>query len=149
MRTTWILGLTAALCLGLTGSASGQTYEIDYASYDVTLTDSQGVKTELTEFGFWTGPNILVAYRGDSKVEIPFRRIRTLEIQKYLPVKGHSPATVTTKQGKTYKVEIERFDGQRYLGGKSEFGSLRIQLKSIARLELKRLSHTTPDNPRE
>ena len=149
MRTTWILGLTAALCLALTSSASGQTYEIDYASYDVTLTDSQGVKTELTDFGFWTGPNILVAHRGDSKVEIPFRRIRTLEIQKYLPVKGYSPATVTTKEGKTYKLEIERFEGQRYLGGKSEFGSLRIQLMRISKLELKRLSHTTPDDPRE
>jgi len=146
MRKTWILGLTAAMCLLLTTAASAQTYEIDYASYDVTLTDTQGVKTELTDFGFWTGPNILVALRGDSKVQIPFRRIRSLEIKSYIPVKGYSPATVTTKQGKTYQLQIERFEGQRYLGGKSEFGSLRIQLMRISKLDLKRLSHTTPDD---
>ncbi|MDJ0522350.1 MAG: hypothetical protein QNJ90_09810 [Planctomycetota bacterium] len=148
MRALWTLGIAAAVCLLATSASAGTIYEIDYATYDVTLTDTKGVKTDLTEFGFWTGPNILVAQRGDAKVTIPFRRIRSLTIGKYLPVKGYSPATVTTKKGKTYKLEIERFEGQRYLGGKSEFGSLRIRLMRISKLELKRLSHTVPDAPR-
>ena len=107
MRALWTLGIAAVVCLLATSASAGTIYEIDYASYDVSLTDTQGVKTDLTEFGFWTGPNILVAQRGDAKVEIPFRRIRSLTIQKYIPVKGYSPATVTTKKGKTYKLEIE------------------------------------------
>ena len=146
MRAILATGLLAALILVLAGSAdAGRIYEIDYAGYDVSMTDSKGVETELSEFGFWTGPNILVARRGDAKVRIPFRRIRSLEIGKYLPVKGHSPATVVTKAGKTYKLQIERFEGQRYLSGKGEFGSLRIQLMLISKLKLKRLSHTDPD----
>lgn len=148
MRALWILGIAATVCLLATSASAGTLYEIDYASYDVTLTDSKGVKTDLTEFGFWTGPNILIAQRGDAKVEIPFRLIKSLEIQKYIPVKGYSPATVTTKKGKIYKLQIERFEGQRNLGGKTDFGSMRIRLISISKLSLKRLSHTTPDEPR-
>jgi hypothetical protein len=129
----------------LAGSASAEIHEVDYATWDVTLTDSKGVVTEMGDFGFWTGPNILVALRGDAKVRIPFRRIRTLEIGAYQPVQGYSPATVTTNSGQTYKLELERFEGQRFLGGKTEFGSMRIRLMQIRKLHLKRLSHTDPD----
>lgn len=142
MRALWGMGALAVLCLLATSASAGPIYEIDYAGWDVSLTDTKGVKTEVSEFAFWTGPNILIAKRGDSKIEIPFRKIKTLEIQKYIPVKGYSPATVTTKKGKTYKLQIERFEGQRYMGGKTEFGSLRIRLMQIAKLDLKRLSHT-------
>lgn len=146
MRMQLGIAILAAAVLTLAGSAAAEPlHEIDYATYDATLTDSKGVVTEVTDFGFWTGPNILVALRGDAKVSIPFRRIRTIEIGKYDPVQGHSPATVTTRTGRTYKVEIERFEGQRYLGGRSEIGSLRIQLMLISRLTLERLSHTDPD----
>lgn len=147
-RIIWTLGIAAVVCMLATSASAGTIYEVDYASYDVSLTDSKGVKTDLTEFGFWTGPNILVAQRGDAKVEIPFRKIRSLTIGKYIPVKGYSPASVTTKKGKTYKLELERFEGQRYLGGKTEFGSMRIRLQHISRLDLKRLSNTTPDDSR-
>lgn len=142
MRALWGMGALAVLCLLATVASAGPIYEIDYAGWDVTLTDTKGVKTEVSEFAFWTGPNILIAKRGDAKIEIPFRKIKTLEIAKYIPVKGYSPATVTTNKGKTYKLQIERFEGQRYMGGKTEFGSLRIRLMQIAKLELKRLSHT-------
>jgi hypothetical protein len=146
MKTLLGTGLLAAVVLLLPGSVLAETiHEIDYATYDATLTDSKGVKTDVTDLGFWTGPNILVAYRGDARVRIPFRRLRSLEIGKYDPVKGFSPATVTTRSGKSYKLQIERFDAQRYLSAKSEFGSLRIRLMRVTRLELKRLSHTEPD----
>ncbi len=151
MRALWTPSLVAALCLLATLGLPAHTasaveiHEIDYAGYDVTLTDSKNVTTEVSDFGFWTGPNILVAKRGDAKVEIPFRKIRSLTIGKYIPVKGHSPATLTTTRGKTYKLQIERFEGRRYMGGKTDFGSLRIQLMQISKLQIKRLSHTDPD----
>ncbi len=142
MRVLWTFGSLAVLCLLATTASAVPIYEIDYADYDVTVTDSKGVVTELSDFGFWTGPNILVAKRGDAKVEIPFRRMKSLEVGKYIPVKGHSPATVVTKKGKSYKLEIERFEGRRYVGGQTEFGSMRLQLMQIKKLVLKRLSHT-------
>ncbi|MDF1703132.1 MAG: hypothetical protein P1V36_18450 [Planctomycetota bacterium] len=145
MRAVWTTGLAAVLILVATSASAGTIYEIDYAGHDVTLTDSKGVTTELSDFGFWTGPNILVAKRGDAKVEIPFRRIRSLQISKYLPVKGHSPATVVTTKGKTYKLQLTRFEGRRFVGGKTDFGSMRLQLMQISKLNLKRLSHTDPN----
>jgi hypothetical protein len=142
MRTFAILGLAAVLCLAAATASAGTIHEIDYAGYDATMTDTKGITTEVTDFAFWTGPNILVARRGDAKVEIPFRKIRSLSISKYIPAKGHSPATVVTTKGKSYKLQIERFEGRRYMGAKTDFGSLRIQLMQISKLSLKRLSHT-------
>jgi hypothetical protein len=145
MRALYGIGAIAIVCLLATSASAGPIHEVDYAGWDVVLVDSKDVKTELSDFGFWTGPNILVAKRGDAKVEIPFRKIRSLEISKYIPVRGYSPATVTTKRGKTYKLQLERFDGRRFVGGKSDFGSLRIQLMLIKKLQFKRLSHTEDD----
>jgi len=145
MRALWTLGLVAAVCLLATSASAGTLYEVDYADWDVSLTDSKGVHTDLTDFGYWTGPNVLVALRGDATMRIPFRLMKEITIQKYIPVKGYSPATLTTKAGKTYKLQIERFESQRYLGGKTEFGSFRIRLLQISKLTLKRLSHTRAD----
>ncbi len=146
MRTLLGTALMVVIVASLGGSATAETiFELDYAKWDVSLTDSKGVKTELTDFAFWTGPNILVALRGDAKIRIPFRKIRSIEIGKYIPVRGHSQATVTAKSGKTYKVQIERFEGQRYLGGKTEFGSMKIRLLRISKLSFKRLTNAEPD----
>ena len=117
-------------------------YEIDYATYDVTVTDSKGVVTEATDFGFYTGPNILTARRGDGYVEIPFRKIRLLEVGKYIPSKGFYPSTVTSRRGKVFQVQIERVHAQRYLGGNTDVGTIRIRLGQLQRLELTRLSNT-------
>lgn len=146
MYKIWGFGIVALVCLLATSASAGTLYEIDYAGWDVVLTDSKGVKTELSDFAYWTGPNILIAKRGDAKVEIPFRKIRSLQISKYIAVKGYSPASVTTKRGKTYKLQLERFEGRRFMGGKSDFGSLRIQLMQIASLKFVRLSHTESDS---
>lgn len=139
-RVMWIplvLGLVA-----LAPSAAGAPiYEIDYATYDVKVTDSKGVSTDATDFGFYTGPNILTARRGDGYVEIPFRKIKLVEIGKYIPSKGYYPSTVTSRRGKVFQVEIERIHGQRYLGGNTDVGTIRIRLGQIKRLELKRLSN--------
>jgi len=133
-----ILGLVV-----LAPSATGAPiYEIDYAPYDVKVTDTKNVLTDATDFGFYTGPNILMARRGDGYVEIPFRKIRLIEIGKYIPSKGYYPGTVTSRRGKVFQVQIERVQGQRYMGGNTDVGTLRIRLGQIQRLELVRLSNT-------
>lgn len=129
------LGLAA-----LAGVTQARTYEIDFATWDVKVTDTKGVATEATEFGFFTGPNILNARRGDAYVEIPFRKIRRIEIRAYIPSKGYYPATVTSRKGKAISVEIERHEGQRFLGGDTDVGSFRIRLGQMAALDLLRLS---------
>ena len=139
--------VSAMLCL-VGGSASAEPlYEIDYATYDVRITDSKAVVTDAKDFGFFSGPNILEAMRGDAVVEIPFRRISTIEIGSYAPEKGTSPCTVTTNAGKRFDLTLDRTQGQRFLGGNAEFGNYRIRLMQIAKLELKGLSHAERSSP--
>ena len=141
-RITSIIVLLALVALAATGADAGAVYEIDYATYDVKVTDTKSVVTEAREFGFFTGPNILMARRGDAWVDIPFRKIRSIEVGTYIPSKGHYPATVTSRRGKVLHVQIERVEGQRYLGGDTDVGSYRIRLGQIQRLDLIRLSRT-------
>ena len=137
-----VIWLTLVLVALAPAAVGAPIYEIDYATYDVKVTDSKNVTTEATDFGFYTGPNILTARRGDGQIEIPFRKIRLIEIGTYIPSKGYSPATVTSRRGKTYQVQIERVHAQRYLGGNTDVGTFRIRLGQISRLELIRLSNT-------
>lgn len=140
-RTIWLVVVFGVVVLAPV-AAGAPIYEVDYATYDVKVTDTKNVVTEATDFGFYTGPNILMARRGDGQIEIPFRKIRLIEIGKYIPSKGHYPATVTSRRGKVFQVQIERIHGQRYMGGNTDVGTLRIRLGQISRLELKRLSNT-------
>ncbi len=132
--------LALAILALVSPAASGRTYEIDYATYDVVVTDSKGVKTEAWDFGFYAGPNILTATRGDGYVEIPFRKIRSIEFGKYIPAKGYSPCTVTSLSNRTYSVGLERIEGRRFLGGESDLGSFRIRLGQIKRLDILRMT---------
>ena len=134
--------LLVGLLMLASPSAVGRTYEIDYATWDVKVTDSKGVTTEATEFGFFTGANVLMARRGDAYIEIPFRKLRTIEVGKYIPSKGYYPSSVTSRKGKTYKVEIERVEAQRFLGGDTDVGTYRIRLGQMKKLELLRLSQS-------
>ena len=134
-------GVAAMLLLGRGAAVAEPLYEIDYATYDVRVTDSKAVVTDAKDFGFLSGPNILEALRGDAIVEIPFRRISTIEVGAYVPEKGISPCVVTTHQGKRYDLTLDRNQGQRFLGGDAEFGNYRIRLMQIGKLELKGLSH--------
>ena len=140
-----VICIAAATCLAASAASASTIHEIDYAGHDVSLTDSKGVTTELSDFAYWTGPNILVALRGDAKVEIPFRKIRSLEIGKYQADQGSSPATLVTTKGVRYELQLERFEGRRYVSGTADFGTLRIQLMQISKLTIKGFSHTDPD----
>jgi hypothetical protein len=135
----WVPVVALTLLLATAGSSSA--YEIDYATYDARVTDLKGVVTEVTDFGFWAGANVLTARRGDGTVDIPFRKIQSIEIGAYLPEKGLYPLTVTAKSGKAIECQLERIEGQRLLGGESEIGAYRIRLGNVRRLELLRLSH--------
>lgn len=139
-RYVWGALLAIVLVAAVPGSAAGRTYELDYATYDVFVTDSQGVRTEAWDFGFYNGPNVVTAKRGDGYVDIPFRRIRRLEIGRYIPSKGYSPCTVTSLTNRTYQVAIERIESRRYLGGETDLGSYRIRLGQVQTLELVRLT---------
>ena len=134
--------LLAGLLLLAPASAVGRTYEIDYATWDVKVTDSKGVVTEATEFGFYTGANVLMAKRGDGYIEIPFRKLRSIEIGTYIPSKGYYPSSVTSRKGKVIKVEVERVEAHRFLGGDTEVGTYRIRLGQMKKLELLRLSQS-------
>jgi len=115
--------------------------DADYWTYDVRVTDTKGVTTEAWDFGFYTGANVLPARRGDAYVDVPFRRIRALEIADYVPGRGCYPARITTRvKGEVLDVEIERAEAQRFLGGSTELGTYRIRLGLVRRLEILRFT---------
>ncbi|MCC7138289.1 MAG: hypothetical protein IT460_07680 [Planctomycetes bacterium] len=132
------------LALGVGGVSAG-IEEIDYARYDARVTDSKGVSTDLKDFGYATGANILMAIRGEADVEIPFRLIRTIDIGAYVPEERRSPCTVTLRTGRTVALEVDAVEGDRLLRGKAEFGEFRIRMGRVRRLELVALSHLTPE----
>ncbi len=142
------LALTAALLLAaVAGSAAA--YEIDYAGFDAVVTDVQGVVTEITDLAFWDGANVLTARRGEAIVEIPLRKVGSIELGAYVADKGIYPCTVVTRAapGKPSRIvgcQIERIEAQRILGGDSDLGAYRIRLQQIRRLVLKGLSHAEP-----
>ncbi|MBL9089424.1 MAG: hypothetical protein JNM10_19960 [Planctomycetia bacterium] len=116
--------------------------EIDYATYDAKITDKKGVTTEVSDLGYATGANILLAYRGEAEVEIPFRLIRSIEIGEYVAEQRRAPVTVVLRSGKSVSLEIDSIEEGRLLKGKAEFGEYRIRTGKIRRLELLNLSHT-------
>jgi hypothetical protein len=113
-----------------------ETGDSDYVGWDARVVDSKGVVTDVTAFGFWTGPNVLRVRRGDGTLDVPFRKLRSIEIGDYVADKGASAATLTTRTGKSYAVEIERFDAERLMGGETDLGTYRIRLLQIRRVDL-------------
>jgi len=116
--------------------------EIDYATYDAKVTDKKGVVTEVSDFGYATGANILLAYRGEAEVEIPYRLVRSIEIGEYVAEQRRAPVTVVLRSGRSVALEIDAIEEGRLLRGKAEFGDFRIRTGKIRRLELLSLSHT-------
>lgn len=119
----------------------------NYVKLDATVTDTKGVSTDVTKFGFKFGANVLSCTRGDAQMEIPFRNVRSIDIGAYIPERGSSPATVTMRSGSRIDVQISRHEGTRYLGGATEFGSYRIRLEQIRRLVLRPLRRPAREVP--
>ncbi len=143
MRRTVVLLLCFALAGASWGSAALAGFqEIDYATFDARVTDTKGVVTELGDFGHATGPNVLMGYRGDADVEIPWRLIRVIEIREYVPENRRAPVKVTLRNGKAVDLEIDNVEEMRLVKGVADFGDFRIRFGKIRRLELFALSHT-------
>ena len=139
----WV-ALAFALLAGSRSVGAG-IEEIDYARYDARVTDAKGISTDLKDFGYATGANILMALRGEAEVEIPFRLIRTIDIGAYVPEERRSPCTVTLRTGRSVSLELDAVEGDRLLRGKAEFGEFRIRMGRVKRLELIALSHLAPE----
>ena len=144
MIRTSFLAVAIALLVGLVGARAvgAGIEEIDYATYDAKITDKKGVVTEVSDLGYATGANILLAYRGDAEVEIPYRLVRTIEIGDFVPEQRRAPVTVVLRTGRSVSLEIDAIEEGRLLKGKAEFGDYRIRTGKIRRLELLGLSHT-------
>lgn len=143
IRASFLASVVAVL-VGLVGARAvgAGIEEIDYATYDARVTDKKGVVTEVTDLGYATGANILLAYRGEAEVEIPYRLVRSIEIGEYVAEQRRAPVTVVLRTGRSVSLEIDAVEEGRLLRGKAEFGDYRIRTGKIRRLELLALSHT-------
>lgn len=139
-----IVAVVVSLLVGLVGARAvgAGIEEIDYATYDAKVTDKKGVVTDVSDFGYATGANILLAYRGEAEVEIPYRLVRSIEIGDYVAEQRRAPVTVVLRSGRSVALEIDAIEEGRLLRGKAEFGDFRIRTGKIRRLELLSLSHT-------
>jgi hypothetical protein len=147
-RTALFVVLALAAVAFLAPRAGAGIEEIDYATYDARVTDSKGISTDLVDFGYATSVNILMAYRGDAEVEIPWRRIRRISIGAYVDVERRAPCTVTLKNGKSFDLTIDNVEETRLLKGKAEFGEYRIRMAQVRTIDLVRLSHSEEQEPR-
>jgi len=146
IRSLALCAIVAATVAALGGgTARAGINEIDYATYDARVVDRKGIATDVKEFGYVTSINILLAYRGEADVEVPFRLIRTIEIGEFVPEARRAPCTVTLKTGKSIALEVDAVESDRLLRGRAEFGEYRIRMGKVRRLELVALSHTGPD----
>ncbi len=146
MRRTLVGALVAVVATALLagGAARAGVEEIDYATYDARVTDVRSIVTDVKDFGYSTGVNILLAYRGEADVEIPFRLIKSIELGDYVPETRRASCTVALRSGKSVALEIDSIEAGRLLRGKAEFGEFRIRMGKIRRLELMAFSNTGP-----
>ena len=130
----------AATALALSSAApapvSAAGGEEDYYAIDARVTDVRGVVTDCVAFGYATGSNVLLAHRGEGDVDVPFRLMRSLEIGEYVPERRRAPATIVLKTGKVVAIELDSTEQERLMAGECEFGSFRIRLAKVRRLDL-------------
>ena len=135
-----VLGFAAALAalswVAPAPLASAAGGEEDYLPFEARITDVQGVVTDCVQFGYATGSNVLLAHRGEGDADIPFRLVRMLEIGAYVPERRRAPATVVLKSGKTIAIELDATEEERLMAGECDFGSFRIRLGKVRRIEL-------------
>src|SRR5262245_16531630 len=116
--------------------AAADSVDLDFATYDARVLDKKGISTDVREFGYITGQNVLMAYRGDADVEIPWRLIRSLELSDFVAETRRSKVTATMRSGKVYALEIDAIEEGRLLRGKADFGEYRIRMGKVRRLDL-------------
>jgi hypothetical protein len=139
MRVTGTVAVGVVVCLLLLAApASGAARDEDFALLDVKVTDTQGVATEVLDFGFATGANLLQAHRGDAEVDLPLRLVRSLEIGEIVERSRKAPCRATLRTGKVVQLEIDHTEMIRLLAGTTDFGDYRIRLAKVRRLDVLR-----------
>ena len=103
-----IAGLVVLLVLILGPMGSGQTGEDVVET--VKVEDTQGVVTYATDFSKAFGADYLSAYRGDSKVEIPFELISTIRTGRVVDSRMDVALVLTSGRGMEIQVDRPEFE---------------------------------------
>jgi hypothetical protein len=130
------IAILAVLVLGAAAPLGAGITDEDYAPFEARITDTQGVVTELESFGYATGPNVLLAHLGDGDVDVPLRRVRSLEIGALVEKTRRAPVRATMRSGKVYALELDNSELTRLLYGDCEIGEFRIRLAKVRRLDV-------------
>ncbi len=130
-----IAGRVVLLALMVGSMASGQSVEPPVET--VMVEDTQGVVTYATEFSKAFGGDYLSAYRGDSRVEIPFERIATIRTGRV--VDSRMVVALVLTSGRGLEVQVDRPEFEAVYGGLTEYGNFRIRLEKIRLLDFRRL----------
>lgn len=104
---------------------------------DVRLTDRDGVQTELVGFRRTTGENILSGLRGSSRVEVPLRVVKKIDLERTT----RSPllhCRLELKGRKPVDLRLKSYHEQVVYRGRAEFGDLRIQLGEVREIIIRR-----------
>jgi len=129
-----IAGIAVLLALMLGSGATGQSGE-EFAE-TVKVEDSKGVVTYATDFSKAFGAGFLSAYRGDSRVEIPFERVATLRTGRI--VDSRMDVALVLTSGRGLEVQLDRPEFESVYGGLTEFGNFRIRLAEVKSIEFSR-----------
>ena len=132
MRRIAVIAILLAVMFG--SGATGQPDEDVLEK--VRVEDSKGVVTFATGFGKAFGASFLSAYRGDSKVEIPFERIDVLRTGRIVDSRMDVGLILTTGRG--LEVQLDRPEFESVYGGLTEFGNFRIRLAEVKSIEFNR-----------
>ncbi len=129
-----IAGIVFFLGLMVAAGAAGQSGEDETET--VRVEDSKGVVTYATDFSKAFGGGSLSAYRGDSKVEVPFERIAVLRTGRIVDSRMDVGLVLTTGRG--LQVQLDRPEFESVYGGLTEFGNFRIRLAEVKSIEFSR-----------
>jgi len=119
------------------GSAQDSQYSGIETAESVTIVDTKGVTTEASGFGKLFGPPYLSGFRGNSTVEIPFDRIRTLTAGEV--VDNRMTVKLNLLTGRELEILLDRPEFDTSYAGTAEFGYFRIRLSDIKSLKFNRV----------
>jgi hypothetical protein len=132
------LGVLGALVAGPADPVGATIVDEDYAPFTARVTDTQGVVVDVEDFGYATGPNVLLAHLGDGDVDVPLRKVRSLEIGALVEKTRRAPVRAVMRSGKVYALELDNAELTRLFVGESEIGEYRVRLTKIRRLDVLR-----------
>ena len=113
--------------MGTTDGAGPVNIPIPARNYNVTLIDTENVKTRLTSFS--VGGLIFFTGRvGKGQVALPFAKMRSIEFRQK---GGRVQATASLKKGGTVVMSVSR---DTTVSGKVPYGNFRISLGDVRRV---------------